>query len=210
MRARTLTIALCLAVVAAMAAVTLSEAPPRVVRGVRANMDVAYTYGDFAACQGEEVLPRDISAMRMSVGAGIGPTVHVKVYAGSRILTQGSHPSGWAGGSVTVPVAPLNRASSNVKLCVAVEPNSEPIYVYGVEALPARAAVSSEGRTLPGRIGVEYLAAGHGSWWSRALLVARHMGLGHAIRGTWVALLVVALVGSVAALAVRLAWKELP
>jgi hypothetical protein len=193
-----------------MAVVTLSEAPARVVRGVRANADVAKTSGDFGACQAGEALPAQVDAIRMSVGAGIGPTVHVKAYAGSHILTQGSRPPNWTGRSVTVPVAPLNHASSSVKLCVTVGPNSDPLYVYGVEAPPARAAVSSEGQTLPGRIGVEYLAAGHGSWWSRALSVARHIGLGHAISGSWVALLVVVLVGSVAALALRLAWMELP
>jgi len=51
---------------------------------------------------------------------------------------------------------------------------------------------------------------GGGSWWSRALSVARHMGIGHAISGTWVALLVAALVAALCALVIRLGWRELP
>ncbi|HEV3094006.1 MAG TPA: hypothetical protein VGY30_05770 [Solirubrobacteraceae bacterium] len=210
MRATKLTIALCLAVAAVMAVVTLSEAPARVVRGVRANADVASTDGDFAACQREEVLPRDISAVRMSVAAGIGPPVRVRAYSGARLLTEGSRPPNWTAGSVTVPLKPLDRNVSNITLCVAVGPNSDPLYVYGVLTLPQQAAFSAQGQPLPGRIGVEYLAAGNGSWFSRALAVARHMGIGHALSGSWVALLVAVLTGAIAVLAVRLAWRELP
>ena len=39
-------------------------------------------------------------------------------------------------------------------------------------------------------MGIEYLAAGQGSWWSRLVAVSRRLGLGHALTGTWVALLV--------------------
>jgi hypothetical protein len=209
-RATKLTIVVCLASIAAMVAVTLTKAPPRVVDGVGSNADMTFTTGDFAACQADEVLLHGVSAIRLGVAAGLGPAVHVRAYSGSRVLTQGSRSANWTGYSVTVSVAPLKRTVSHVKLCLAVGPNSGPVYIFGRNSLPQRAAVSAGGQTLPGRVGVEYLAAGSGSWWSRALSVARHMGIGHALSGSWVALLVAVLVGAVAALTTRLAWRELP
>lgn len=193
-----------------VAALTLSKAPVRVVSGVRADADVASTSGDFTACQSGETLPAHVTAIRLSIGAGIGPPVRVKAYDGTRLVTSGSRSPTWTGRSVTVPVSPASRAVAGAKLCVAVGPNSSPLFVYGVQAPPGRAALSSDGHTLPGRIGVEYLAPGHGSWWSRGLSVARRMGLGRAISGSWVALLAALLTGGVLALALRLAWRELP
>ena len=54
----------------------------------------------------------------------------------------------------------------------------------------------------------EYLAAGNRSWWSRILEVARHMGLGHALTGTWVVGLIAALMVAVGGLAIRVALRE--
>jgi hypothetical protein len=97
-----------------------------------------------------------------------------------------------------------------VTLCVAVGPNSEPIFIFGREAPQREAAVATGEGRLRGRMGVEYLTAGRRSWWSRILPVARHMGLGHALSGTWVVLLIAALVGAVGLLAMRLTLRELP
>lgn len=199
-----------LVLVAVAGALTLSEAPPRVVRGDGSNSNVAFTVGSFNACQTGEVLPQGASAIRVGVAADVGPPVRISAYSGSRLIAQGSHPPNWTGSSVTVPFASPARTTDGVKLCLSVGPNSEPVYIYGREALPYSAAVSVTGETLPGRVGVEYLAQGSGSWWSRALLVARHMGIGHALSGSWVALLVALLVGALTVLTVRLAWKALP
>lgn len=73
---------------------------------------------------------------------------------------------------------------------------------------PATATVNAV--PLGGRVGVEYLAAGRGSWWSRLSSVAAHLGLGRAYSGAWIALLVAALMAAVGVLAVRLTARELP
>jgi hypothetical protein len=78
----------------------------------------------------------------------------------------------------------------------------------GAEAPRSAAAVTSTGEPLAGRLGVEYLAASNRSWWSRILEVARHMGLGHALSGTWVVLLIAALMAAVGALAIRAVLRE--
>jgi hypothetical protein len=198
------------ALAAAVGAVVLSEAPAQVVRGNGSNANMGFTTGRFGACQAGEVLPRGVSAIRVGVAANLGPLVTVNVYSGSDVVARGSHPPNWTGRSVTVSLTPLNRSVSMTKLCIAVGPNSEPVYIYGRDTPTGFAATSAEGQKLPGRVGVEYLAPGRGSWWSRALLVARHMGIGHAFSGSWVALLLALLVGGVVALTVRLAWQEMP
>ena len=76
---------------------------------------------------------------------------------------------------------------------------------------PTSGAFAARGRRgpLPGRIRVEYLRPGGASWWSVAPEVARRMGLGRAAPGTWIVLLVLALMGCLVALCSRLVLREL-
>jgi hypothetical protein len=75
---------------------------------------------------------------------------------------------------------------------------------------PTPAAAASSRSTLGGKIGLEYLAAGRGSWWSRLVSVTQHMGLGRAYTGSWIALLVAALMAAIGVLAIRLTLRTLP
>lgn len=197
--------------VAVAVALTLTRAPPRVLRVAAQPLEVlTFTTGDGETCQTGEVLPAGASAIRVSLGAYYGTRVGVKAYAGGRVLTEGTRGPDWTSGSVTVPIRSLSYTASDVKLCIAIGPNSEPIYLLGTPTPKRYAAFVPGGSSVGGRVGVEYLAAGNGSWWSRILSVARHMGIGHALGGTWVVLLIAALVGSVGALAMWLAVRELP
>ncbi len=229
MRNVTVTLAVGIALMVAAIAVTLARAPPRVVRAVAQEVvgrgehrRLDLTSGDIAICQAGEVLPAGVSGVRLSMRAFYGAQVQVVAYGDSKVLTEGRRGADWTGQSVTVPVEPLNRASSHVKLCFAIGPNSEPIAILGALASEReKAAVLTSRKIRPvaatidavplgGRVGVEYLAAGRGSWWSRLSSVAGHMGLGRAYSGAWIALLVVALMAGVGVLAVRLTARELP
>jgi hypothetical protein len=227
MRKVKVTLAAGIALLAVVGAVTLTRSPPRVVRvgvpgGLPKNSILAQVTGDIAVCQANEALPSDVTGIRLSVWGFYGSQVHVRVYDGSRVLTQGRRSADWASDSVTVPVKPVNYASTHVKLCFALGPNSQPMLLLGRPAPAAQAAsasrsdsptpqaAASENGRLGGRVGVEYLAAGRGSWWSRVLSVARHMGLGRAYSGTWIALLVAALMAAAGVLAIRLTLRELP
>jgi hypothetical protein len=221
------TLAAGIALLAVVGAVTLTRSPPRVVHvgvpgGDTGNGVLAITPGTLAVCQPNEVLPAGVSGIRLALWAFYGAHVHVRVYSGSRILTEGSRGPDWTSDSVTVPVKPLDHSTSAVKLCFGIGPNSQPIILLG-SPRPAREAASasalssptpkaaaSEKELLRGKIGVEYLGAGQGSWWSRALSVARHMGLGRSYSGTWIALLLAALMAAVGVLAIRLTLRELP
>jgi hypothetical protein len=209
-RAAAVTFAAGLAVLFAIGAWTLTRSPPRTVRtGSVGHAEIATTIADANFCQTGETLPAGVSGLRLSIWAFFGARIHVTVSSGSRVLTEGRRGPDWTGSTVTIPVTPLSHAVTPAKVCVDVGPNSEVLYFMGSEAPPSSAAVSSTGEPLAGRLGIEYLAAGHSSWWSRILQVARHMGLGHALTGTWVVLLIAALMAAVGALAIRVALREL-
>jgi hypothetical protein len=224
MRNVKVTLAVGLLLLAGVGAVTLTRAPVRVLRasGEPENAPLGVTIGDTVICQSGEVLPSGTSAIRLPVIAFFGSNVSVIAFRGSRILTAGTRGPNWTGVSVTVPVKPVRETTSDVKVCFGLAPNSEPLIIPGYLTPPAKAAVAlpshtltpaaatSAGGPLKGALAFEYLASGRDPWWSRILAVARHLGLGRAYSGTWIALLVAALMAVVGALAIRLTLRELP
>jgi hypothetical protein len=209
-RAAKLTLGVSIALIAIVGAYTLTRSPPRVVRASSPGQAlVATTIADASFCQTGETLPAGVSGIRLSVWAYFGANIHVTVSSGSRTLTAGQRGPDWTGSTVTIPVTPLRHAVSPVKVCVDVGPNSEVLYFMGRETHRSDAAVASTGEPLAGRLGIEYLVSGKRSWWSRILEVARHMGLGHALTGTWIVGLIAALMAAVGGLAIRVALREL-
>jgi hypothetical protein len=224
------------ALIAVVLAITLSDSSP--ARTVLIGPPGVKAIGEFGAqvlgrtssepvlCQTGETLPGGVSAIRVSLWGFFGAHVHLFLYQGSRLLAQGSRTADWTGSSVTVPVAPLSHSVSGVRVCVAVGPNSEPLNLLGTETSQQQSAIALFTKTLVshtalasvpagdgvpagGRLAIEYVRPAQGSWWSRILTVARHMGLGRAYSGTWIALLVFALMAGAFALAVRLTLREL-
>jgi hypothetical protein len=201
-----------LALVAIFVIVTLSHVPMTLAgtNSVQAESKLARTTGTHTSegCQAGETLPRNASAVRLSLFAAIGPEVTVDIFAGSHRLTSGTHPPGWVGSVVTVPVKPVPHAHSQAKLCFRLTSINGPIQVIGEDTSPAEAVVSN-GEPLAGRIRVEYLRPGERSWLSLATSLARRLGFGHAANGLWDVLLVMALATAVIALSTALALREL-
>jgi hypothetical protein len=217
-RAVKVTLGVCVALIAIVGAFTLTRSPPRVVRvGVKTTAFAATISGDAEFCQANETLPAGASAIRLAIETYFGAKVHVKAYSGTRVIADGRQGNDWTGTSVTVPITPLKQTASHVKICATVGPNSELVAFLGAQASArdsavwlSRERVDYEEEPLGYRIGVEYLVAGQGSWWTRILEVARHMGIGHALSGTWVTLLIAALMAAVGGLALRVTLRELP
>lgn len=161
------------------------------------------------ACQAGEVLPAGISAIRLTLVAAVGPRVSLSVFSAGRVLTSGVTASGWTSGAVTVSIKALPRAVAPVRICFKLGPSAETVQLGGSRTSAATAARSLSGAPLPGRFTVEYMRRGDSSWWSLAKTVARHMGLGRAPSGTWVALLVLLLMVTAVATASWLVVKEL-
>lgn len=190
----------------------LSGSPPSVAR---ANAPLAdFTKLDTIVsstrvCQGGEVLPRDVTAVRISLEALIGPPLTLTASSGTRVLTGGRRGAGWSTGSVTIPVRPVTRTQSHVTVCAQVAEPHEPVNVDGVSTSPARSAREGSHHAVGGRLMIEYLRPGDTSWWSRAESVARRMGLGRAGAGTWIALLAAAVMLTLTTLMSWLLVREL-
>jgi hypothetical protein len=222
MRNVKVTLAIGIALIAVIGAVTLTRSPPRVLaaNGPHASAPLISTTNDLSVCQTGETLPAGTTALRLSMWAFLGWKLNVKAYLGRQVIAEGSRGPEWTSTEVTVPVKPLSETASNVTLCFTTGPNSEPELILGDTAPEGQAAAllepgvpayraHSEGR-LPGRFGVEYIASGSGSWWSRIGSVASAMGLGRSFSGTWIVWLTALLMLAVAALALRLTLREIP
>jgi hypothetical protein len=190
--------------------VVLSHSPIAVagINTAQHNL-ISSTYDKTSACQSNETLPRETSAIRLRVYDFTGPRVTVAVLAHGHVVASGERESGWTGGVVTVPVKGLSTSRSGVQLCFTLYLGGDEVTQFvGEPTRGAHAARVSEG-SLPGRVRVEYLRPSSSSWWSLVPEVARRMGLGHAGSGTWSVLLVAVLMGSVAVAGSRLVFREL-
>jgi hypothetical protein len=202
---------LALALVAIALAIVLTGSPPAVTRAKAptAGARVGALASGGEVCQGGEVVPRGTTAMRVWLDAVIGPPLTLTARSGSRVLTGGRRGAGWSTSSVTIPVRPVARTSSDVTVCVGVGQASESVMVLGVGSPSRYAAYDARHEPLAGRVAIEYLRPGGLSWWSLARSVARRMGLGHALSGAWVALLALAVVVAMVAVSSWLVLREL-
>lgn len=184
-----------LALIAAIVGLTLARSPPTLAgtNGIPAEHPVGIAEQAIGACQAGETLPAGTTAIRLSLIAIIGPRVSVRVMSGPKLLTHGSTAPGWTTSEVTVPVAPLTRSVSHVKVCVGLSDLDGEVDVHGKLTGPALAAVSATGQHLRGRFRVEYVRAGHASWLSLLTSIARHMSLGRSGGGIWIVFFILAL-----------------
>ncbi len=199
-----------LALIAIAVAVALSRSPMVTARarGAPPEKKLVLTTEEASGCQRGELLPRGTTAIRLGLFAVTTPEVAVRVFAGSRTVTEGALAPGWTGEGATVPVKKVSRAVSPVTVCFRIKSLTGEVMMVGVSTPPAEATVGG-GRRLPGRISIEYLQPGNRSWWSRAASVARRLGLGRAASGTWNALLVMVLAAAVLALSSWLVVRDL-
>jgi hypothetical protein len=199
-----------LALTALAVGLVLSGTPTVVAgtNGVQLDARLGRTAQAIGVCQSDESLPRDTSAIRLSLEAPVGPKVTLEAFSGARLLTSGTRGAGWTGGSVTVPVMPLRSRASQVTLCIAAARPRGYLSIFGGHSSPALAARPIEGGELAGRVRSEYLRPGRSSWWSLGVSVARRMGLGRSVSGTGIALLVLLLMLGLTALVSWLLLRE--
>lgn len=189
---------------------TLSRAPIAVVHANTARQSVIGASNQtLAACQRNEVLPRETSAIRLRIFAFLGSRVTVDVLAHRHVIAHGERGSGWTGGAVTVPVKPLSTARSGVDLCFSVFMHGGEYDGFVGESTTGALAAQSRNQPLGGRVRVEYMRPSQSTWWSLARAVTRRMGLGRGWPGTWSVPVVVVLMGCVVLLCSRLILRAL-
>jgi hypothetical protein len=161
-----------------------------------------------SVCQAGELLPRDTSAIVVSLSAFTGPRITLEAKAAGQVLTRGEQAPGWSGKTVTIPVREVAHTATDVDVCMAFAPVHETISAFGTKTKRAVAA-AADGGHLRGRLSIEYLRPGSRSWWSLASSTMHTLGLGRAAGGTWIAFLAIALMVGAAGIACRLFLREL-
>lgn len=206
-----LKIALATGLVVGVAAtgVTLSQSPD-VVAGVSTATQryIGGTTRATSVCQAGELLPRDVSAIRLRVFAFLGPRVTVRVRSHGHVIAGGERGSGWTGGVVTVPVKPLPKPTSGATLCFTLFVNGDEHDEFGGNPQTGALAARAPDHVLHGRVRVEYMCPGESSWWSLARAVARRMNLGRGWPGVLSVPLALVLMGSVLVLCARLLLRD--
>lgn len=208
MRSVKVALAVALVLLAVAIGAVLSRAPLTVAgtNSIPVPAPVALTRGNVSSCQAG-TLPKGTSAIRVSLSSGAGPRLRLKVFSGSRLITQGERAAGWGlEGNVVIPVKAVPGAVRNARICTEVGPAAEPVGVLGRPIGPG----SAQQRSFKAvKLRFEYLRPGPKSWLSLASSISYHMGLGHAASGKWLALLVLAAMIEIVILVSQLAWEEL-
>jgi hypothetical protein len=206
-----LTMTLGLLTVAALLVGVLSQAPRTVLASnslpVRGRLGPLRPHT--AVCQSHERLPRASAALRLSLNGYIGPAVTLTVSHAGRIVGRGHRSAGWLGSSLTFPLEPEAARGLDATICLTRDSGPLFLGINGGYAPRSRAA-TVDGKALPGRMRIEYLASGRRSWLSLAEQVARRLGLGHAPSGTWLAPLLTAMMALAVGLAAWVLLRESP
>jgi hypothetical protein len=154
-------------------------------------------------CQAGERIPALTDALRVSVAAYLGSAVSLTVVHDGQAIARSHQPAEWVGGYVTFPLTAAIGAATKATICLTRDGRDLGLELLGGATRPAIAATAN-GAPLPGRLRVEYLAHGRRSWLSLAHTVARRIGLGHSPGGTWVVLVLIAMMAAAAALGAKL------
>lgn len=179
-------------------AVTLSQATPRQAGSnwVPEVEEVAKKRGSWRHCQDGEIVPKDAARLRLLVGTYGRPTPGLRVVVrrpNGPVVTSGSLPRGASEGDVEIPVRPVEKTESALRVCILVSG-------------PGRTVLYGAGRRL--RFG--WLREGSESWFSLLPTIAHRFRLGKANpigSGLFVVAGLLVLAGWVAT--VRLVLREL-
>jgi hypothetical protein len=179
--------------------------PPLVLggsNGVAPNFAITFTRGSETICQPGRTLPAGTEAIRVSLSPNIGPKVDLKVFSGSKTITEGEREAGWGvDETVTVSVKRVAHTTRDTRICTKIGPAAEGVQVNG------------EHVTVGGRqaiwLRMEYLRPGQRSWLSLGPSIASRMGLAHSPTGAWAGYAAIAVMIAVCGLASRLVLREL-
>jgi hypothetical protein len=117
------------------------------------------------ACQEQEPLPADTSAVQVTIGTrGLpGPPIQVTLSVpGGQTITYGGLGAGWHQGVVTIPVKRVTHALEGLRACLR-DAGPQPIALAGTTP-DAGYHFEVAGATVEGRLRYDYLRSGRESW----------------------------------------------
>lgn len=196
---------LCLGLLVFALTMTLSQAPAIVSRSNQIQAAGEYARiisGRFEACQGNEVVPRHTTAIRLSLHAVLGPRIKLEVLQGNRRMSRGERGAGWTSADVTVPIRPVHHDINGALICYGFTPKDESVDLIGQHV-----AASQTSAAASGLLRIEYLKDGTRSWWSQIRSIASTMASGRAWNGKWIALFLATIMATILAIVCRLALR---
>jgi hypothetical protein len=158
------------------------------------------------ACQGQELLPADTAALRMTIGTygKPGPALTVAFTGpGGKLLTRGGLQQGWHEGAVRIPIRHVSLATGQTRFCLR-NGGKGPIVLAGDSPDPGF-QLQVAGRTIEDqRLRIDYMRPGSESWVELAPTIVHRFGVAKAgwVR-TWAWLAAVALMLVAVVLALR-------
>jgi hypothetical protein len=162
--------------------------------------------GGQQACQDQELLPADTSALQMTIGTYGAPGSPLRVSVTGRrgeALTSGGLAAGWRQGVVRIPVAHVSRATGSARVCLRNDGSSR-LALAGNYPVPGYTMQVAGSTSQERRLRVDYLRPGRESWFELLPTLIYRFSLGKAgfVRH-WAWIAVLALMLAAVALAVR-------
>ena len=164
------------------------------------------------ACQGEELLPADTAALRMTIGTygKPGPALTVTFMGpDGRLLTTGGLKQGWHEGVVRIPIRHVSEATAGTRFCL--RNGGAPIALAG-DAPDPGFQLQVAGKTIESqRLRLDYMRPGSESWFALVPTIVHRFGVAKAgwVQG-WAWLAVVVLMLTAVVLALRTVLKVEP
>ncbi len=174
----TLIVAFGLLAIALIALVVLLHSAPRRA-GTNLTSDtglVIHVPVGKSVCEPGEIVPEDTGALGLDAGAGghPGPELDVTIGGPNGPLTSGRLAAGWQSGGIRIPLKRVSAAAPGETVCVT---NRGPSQVDFGGSVPAGFAIDIAGKTLLGRLRVEYMRPGSETWLQFAPTLARRFSL---------------------------------
>jgi hypothetical protein len=207
-RARRLTLAVGLVLIASGIAATLAQDAERRTgtNGIPATVFLGRMEPGNTLCQTDERIPGATAALRFTAvsTSQAAPQLTVTLAHGGVVRAKSSDARREGKDAIVVPFARPLDARALAEVCVRVHASEQRAYGFmGVETYLGEGA-SKDGQPLPGAMHIEYVSADGGSWWAFAPTLVRRLGRGHAWSGAPVVALAVLLMLTPIALS---AWQ---
>lgn len=206
MKARLVVAAGLTGLLAALVVLLLQQAPRRSGSDLTPNgAFVVVLHRAQEACQGQELLPANTSALQMTIGTygAPGPPLRVSLSGpAGEPLSSGGLMRGWRQGVVRIPVAHVKSARDGARFCVRND-GTAPIALAGDFPDPGYAMQVAGKASHERRLRVDYLRPGRESWIELLPTLVYRFSLGKAgfVRSwAWVAVLLLMLAAGALAL----------